>query len=65
MTTEQPQVTPTGLYPIGKAAEALGIHRGTLRRAYAEGHIKAHRHRATGRLLFAGREIIRYYNAKL
>lgn len=63
MTTEQPKVTATGRYPIGKAADALGIDRSTLRRAYLRGDIRARVSRANGRLVFEGKEILRYYNA--
>ncbi len=37
MTTEQPRVTPTGLYPVGAAAQHLGVRRQTLYNWIREG----------------------------
>lgn len=59
------EVNPKGWYPIGKAAEVLGIDRGTLRRKTKEGFIRCSFKRDTGKKVYRGAELIRYHEAIL
>lgn len=56
---------PSGLYPIGEAAQILGINRRTLLRHTMAGDIKCSIRRATGRKVYKGSELIKYHNAIL
>lgn len=60
MTPTEPQVAMTGRYPIGKAAQLLGIHRNTLRRYTENRLIRAHI-KSSGRLYFLGRDLTRLW----
>lgn len=59
------QCNPSGFYPIGQAAQILGIDRKTLRRHTEQGFIKCHYKRENGRRVYDGREIIRYHQATM
>lgn len=61
MTTNEPQVTLNGLYPVCEASKILGIDRSTLRRHTEEGLIKFTCSRANGRKRYEGRELLRYW----
>lgn len=58
MTTEKPQVTKDGRYPIGVAAKKLGVHRSTLLLYVKQKKIKAHTSRTNGRKIFYGTDIL-------
>ena len=58
MTTERPQVTKDGRYPIGVAAKKLGVHRSTLLKYTDEKKIKCHYNRANGRKIYYGTDIL-------
>lgn len=64
LTSTEPNVTPKGRYPIGMAAELLGISRNTLRRYTEKGMIKCG-FRKTARPLrfYTGSEIIRFWKS--
>lgn len=54
------------MYPVGKACDALGIHRNTLRRYTFSGKIKVvSREDGTGRILYTGAEILRFWKSKI
>lgn len=63
ITAEPPQVTLSGKYSIGEAANKLGIHRGTLLKHTEAGLIKCG-WRRTGRKFYTGTEIMRYWKAE-
>ncbi len=65
MTPHEPQVAATDRYPIGKAAEVLGVSRYSLLKWWAAGRIKCGFRRDTGRKFFTGRELLRFWNAQL
>lgn len=65
MVNECPKVADSARFTIGKAAEVLGIHRGTLREHAEQGFIKYGISRQNGRKFFKGSEIKRYWNATL
>lgn len=52
-------ITPTRHYSMNQAAEALGIHRNTLRRYADNGYIKRHYNRVNGRVYFEGAQLLR------
>lgn len=66
MTATEPNVALTGRYPIGEAAELLGVHRNTLRRWADAGEIKCG-NRRVGRMskFFLGSELLRFWRAQL
>lgn len=66
MTAIEPTVALTARYPIGQAADLLGIHRNTLRRYSDEGLIKFG-NRRFGRMerFYLGSEIIRFWRSQL
>lgn len=66
LTCTEPAVALDGKYPIGKAADLLGIHRNTLRRYVDKGLIRTgnFRHGRRQRFLY-GREILRFWKARL
>lgn len=65
MTTERPDVTMTGRYPIGVAAKKLGIDRGTLRARIKDGTVKCKHRRDNLRIVVLGSEIIRFWEATM
>lgn len=69
MTYEPPQVTLRGRYPIGEAAERLGIDRHTLNKytklSPRHGGIAFIIPRGTTRKLFTGKSILDFWNAKM
>ena len=66
MTITEPVVSLTGRYPIGKAAEILGVSRGTLRKYSDLGLIKTG-HRRTGKMerFFLGSDILHFWRTKM
>ena len=58
MTTERPNVTKDGRYPIGVAAKKLGLNRGTLLTYAKQKKIKYHTSRTNGRKIFLGTDIL-------
>lgn len=62
MIATEPEVSLTGRYPIGQAAEILGVSRNTLRKYSDLGMIKTG-HRRTGKMerFFLGSEILRFW----
>lgn len=63
MTTERPNVTLTGRYPIGEAAKKLGIHRETLRARIKDGTVKCKYRRNNLRKVILGSEIIKFWES--
>lgn len=63
MITTRPEVALTSRYPIGAAAEALGIDRHTLQRKIKDGTIKCKFRRDNLRKVILGSEIIRYWES--
>ena len=63
MKNECPNVADSARLTIGKTAELLGIHRGTLREHAKQGFIKYGTNRHNGRKFFNGSEIKRYWKA--
>lgn len=61
MTHEPPKVNLRGRYPIGKAAEILGISRSTLLRHTKSEDIKCSHSRVSHRKVFTGRDIMDYW----
>jgi len=59
MITSKPNVDPEGLYTARKAAEALGISNTTIRKYARLGLIEMHIHKATGRQVYKGADIIK------
>ena len=66
MTQIEPKVSTSGRYPIGQAAQILGVHRNTLRRYNDQGLIKSGSRRI-GRMdrFFLGSEILRFWRAHM
>ena len=66
MTQFEPRVSASGRYPIGQAAQILGVHRNTLRRYNDQGLIKSG-NRRFGRMekFFLGSEILRFWRAHI
>ena len=56
----EPTCPDTARYPIGKAAELLGIHRNTLRRYTDEMRIRCIR-RPSGKTYYTGKELRRLW----
>ena len=65
VTSEEPNVTPTGRYSVTETCRALGIHRNTLQRYTQEGKIKCGFRRNTLRKFYAGVEILKFWRATL
>lgn len=65
MTTIEPDVRINGRYPIGKAAEILGISRTTLRKHTEAGYIRCRFSKINKRRFYTGQELVRYWNAQL
>lgn len=65
MTTERPEVSLTGRYPIGKAAALLGVHRDTLRARIQDGTIHCEFRGDNLRKIITGRELIKYWEQHL
>lgn len=61
MTTEEPRISPNGRYPIGKAAELLGMNRNYLRRLTEQGKIKCGFARGTLRKVYPGTALLAYW----
>lgn len=61
MTTDPPKVNLTGRYPIGKAAELLGISRSTLLRHTKSEDINCSHARSSHRKIYTGKEIMNYW----
>lgn len=64
MTTEVPNVSPTGRYPMTKVAKALALHRNTLARYVKEysNYLPVHYH-ITGEAFILGKDILRFWKA--
>lgn len=60
MTSSIPDIRPTASYPIGEAAEILGISARHLLRLATAGVVKYTISRRNGRKSFSGKELIRY-----
>jgi DNA-binding transcriptional MerR regulator len=65
MTAAIPNVIDTGRYTVTQTALALGIHRNTLGSYTCQGLIKCGYRRGTGRKFYEGREILRFWSAKM
>ena len=63
ITSIEPQVSLSGRYPAGEAAQLLGIHRNTLKKYTDAGAIKCGFRRESGRKFYAGSEILRFWEA--
>lgn len=63
MTTTRPEVALTGRYPIGVAAQCLGIDRHTLQRKIKDGTVKCKFRRDSLRKVILGSEIIRFWES--
>jgi predicted site-specific integrase-resolvase len=63
MVTNELNVSDGGRYPIGIAADILGINRSTLLRHTKQGLIKCGFSRANARRFYLGRELKRYWLA--
>lgn len=61
ITSEPPKVVPEALYGTIEASKLLGVHYTTLRRYVKSGALKAIPDTVTGRNLFSGREIKRFW----
>jgi len=61
MTTQKPKVNRSDRYPIGKAAEILGISRSTLLRHTKSEDINCSFARSSHRKIYTGEEIINYW----
>lgn len=61
MTTDPPKVNLSGRYPIGKAAEILGISRTTLLRRTKSEDINCSHARSTHRKIYTGRDIMNFW----
>lgn len=64
MTNIEPDITLNGIYPIGKAAELLGIDRSTLRYYTNSGIIRC-RLSLSGRKRYEGRELLNLWRKKM
>ena len=56
-----PDIPQSAVYPIGKAAEILGISTRHLLRLATSGVIKFTVNRRNGRKMFSGKELLRYW----
>lgn len=61
MVSVRPDILPYSSYPIGEAAEILGISSRHLLRLSVKGAIKYTISRHNGRKYFMGKELIRYW----
>lgn len=59
MITSKPNVDPEGLYNTRQACKALEISPTTIYKYYQRGIIEGHVHKATGRYVFKGSDIIK------
>lgn len=62
MVQIEPQIEDNSIFPIGKAAVALGISRDTLRKYTVSGAINHHIHKVNGRKLYKGDDLKRFWN---
>jgi len=58
-------IAATGRYPIGKAADALGISRNTLRKYADTGDIRCGVSRRNGRAVFRGIDLIHFWQTHI
>ncbi len=66
LTELEPNVSPTGRYPIGMAAKLLGIHRNTLRQYTEAGMIKCgFRRKGRPMRFYMGSELMRFWKSTL
>ncbi len=65
MTTQEPQVSPSGRYSVTETCRFLGIHRNTLQRHTEKGLIKCGFRRSTFKKFYKGSEILRYFRAEI
>lgn len=63
MTTERPNVKPTGRYTARETYTILGISRSTLERQTLKGNLRPMFHKSNMRRLYQGIEILRFWNA--
>lgn len=61
MTTTMPKIRVDAQYPIGEAAEILGITSRHLLRLAVSGRVRYTINRFNGRKYFSGKELIRYW----
>lgn len=66
MVTATPPIVKAGaLYNSKVASQLLGIHRNTLRAYVKANVIKAVIDKITGRRLYEGRELVRFWNSRI
>ncbi len=64
MTALEPQVVDAGRYSANETAEALGIHRNSLKNYTEQGLIRPGVRIANGRKFYTGAEIKKFWKAK-
>lgn len=65
MIQDEPKVADTSRYSITEVANILQMDVSTIRRLTHSGHIKCGYWRHNGRKFYTGRDIKRFFNAKL
>lgn len=65
MVTEMPLVNDTDEYSVTKTAELLGVSDGSVRNWIKKGYIKCGRRKHNGHRFITGKEIKRFYIAKM
>lgn len=65
MVTEMPDVNDTDEYSVTKTAELLGVSDGSVRNWIKKGYIKCGRRKHNGHRFITGKEIKRFYIAKM
>lgn len=65
MISVPPNVSENGKYSVTETTAALGIHRNTLNMYTRNGLIKCGIRRCSKRKFYEGREILRFWNARM
>lgn len=65
MNSERPLVKEGGLYSVSETCRLLGCHRNTLLRWTNEGLIRVHLRKKTGRKVYCGSDILRFWGGIL
>lgn len=64
MVTTRPNISMTGRYSIGEAAELLGIHRNTMRHYAKNGIINFSLRKQPCRKFFKGADLLRFWDSQ-
>ena len=65
ITAIPPQVVPNAMYRVAEAAKILGVHRHTIRNYVHLSHLHPKYDSISGRELFEGRELTRFWQSRV